>query len=115
MLDKVHWWRFCQQVKSESGLRHVASDFPHLGFLRKQHKRALKIMRHELRNSSDPADISFCTKLDQEEFSRMKTLAYVFAEGEPELLARIETAETLIGINLIFVEIMDSQKIEGAS
>jgi hypothetical protein len=114
MLNPVNWWQFCQRVKAESGLLHVPSDFPHLGFLLKQHKRAVKIMREKLKNSTDPADISFCTKLDQEEFSKTKALAYVFAEGKPQLLAKIEAAETLTDINLVFVEIVDSQKIDGA-
>src|SRR5665213_461351 len=54
MLDPVHWWRFCEQVRAESRL-HSAPPFPHVGFILKHHGRALRIMREELRTSTAAA------------------------------------------------------------
>jgi len=49
MADSVHWSRFCQQVRAESGpgMHRVPPD-PHLGFLLKHRNRAMKHLRAEL-------------------------------------------------------------------
>jgi len=106
MLNPVNWWHFCQQVRAESGLHH-APDHPHVGFLLRHHSRALKIMRRELCDSTAPADIGFCTKLDRLRYEQWKALVLVYADGIPERLAKIEKAKTLIDVQRVFIELVD--------
>jgi hypothetical protein len=106
MLNPVNWWHFCQQVRAESGLHH-APDHPHVGFLLAQHGRGLKIMRWRLSNSTAPADVSFCTRLDQLRYEQWKSLVLVCADGIPERLTKIAAATTLTDIQLVFIDIAD--------
>jgi hypothetical protein len=108
MLNPVNWWHFCQQVRAESGLRH-APPYPHVGFLLRHHGRALRIMRRELGDSTAPADVAFCAKLDGFRYEQMKTLASVYADGIAERLAKIEGAKTLTDIQRVFIEIVDER------
>ena len=108
MVDAVNWWHFCQQVRAESGLHH-APPHPHVGFLLRHHGRALKIMRHELQNSTAPADIGFRTKLDRLRYEQWKALVLVYADGIPDRLSKIEKAKTLIDIQWVFVELVDER------
>jgi hypothetical protein len=105
ILNPVNWWRFSQQVRDEGKLYRVPPD-PDIGFLLWQRNRALRIMREELRNSTAPADISFCTRLDQFHYEGFKAFVVTFSQDNPERLARIEDAKTLTDIQLVFIEIM---------
>jgi hypothetical protein len=67
-------------------------------------------MRRELRNSTAPADIGFCTKLDRLRYEQWKTLLLVYADGIPDRLARIEKAKTLIDIQRVFIELVDESR-----
>jgi len=82
-----NWWRFTQQVRTEARLYRVPPD-PDLGFLLTHRNRGLKIMRRALHESTAPADVSFCTKLDRLRFEQMKNLVLVYADGTPERLAK---------------------------
>ena len=62
-------------------------------------------MRWELRNSTVPADVNFCTKLDQLRYEQWKPLVLVYATGRPEWLAKIEAATTLTGLQRVFIEV----------
>jgi hypothetical protein len=106
MLNPVNWWHFCQQVRAESGL-HTAPPDPHIGFLLRHHTRALKIMRWELRDSTAPAHIDSCTRLDRLRYEEWKALALVYADGIAERSARIEKAKTLIDVQRVFIELVD--------
>jgi hypothetical protein len=106
MLDPVHWWRFCQYVQAESRL-HTAPAHPHVGFLLKHHGRALNFMRSELRHSTAAADVSFCARLDQLRYNRLKSLVLVYAAGRPHWLARIDSAQTLTDLGQVFIDIVD--------
>ena len=106
MLNPVNWWQFCQQVRDEAKL-HGAPPHPHVGFLLAHHGRGLRIMRWELRNSTVPADVNFCTKLDQLHYEQWKPLVLVYAAGRPEWLAKIEAATTLTDMQRVFIEVAD--------
>jgi hypothetical protein len=41
-------------------------------------------MRSKLRNSTVPADVNFCTKLDQLRYGQWKPLVLLYAAGRPE-------------------------------
>jgi hypothetical protein len=106
MVDPVNWWHFCQQVRAESGL-HTAPPHPHVGFLLRQHDRALKIMRWKLRDSTARAPIDFCTRLDRLRHEQWKALVLVYAHGVPDQLAKIENAKTLIDVQRVFIELVN--------
>jgi hypothetical protein len=109
MLDPVHWWRFCQQVRAESGPGlHYAPPHPHVGFLLKHRNRALKLVRWESRHSTAPADVSFCTRLDQWEFNEWKSLLLVHAADKPDWLAKIEAADTVTDLQRIFNDLPET-------
>ena len=113
MLDTGHWWRFCQQVRAESGL-HSAPPCPHVGFLLKHHGRALKHLRMALRQSTAPAHVSFCTKLDRLRFEQLKTLMLVYAAGRAEWQARVNAAQTLTDLQRVFIDIVDEDTAASA-
>lgn len=106
MLDPVHWWRFCQQVRADSGLRS-APPYPHVGFLLKHHGRALKHLRIELQQSPAAAHISFCTRLDRLRFEQLKTLLLATGAATPEWHARVCAAQTLTDLQRVFIDLPD--------
>jgi hypothetical protein len=106
IVDPVNWWHFCQFVRAESGL-HQVPQYPHIGFLRRQHGRALKVMRHKLGGSTVPADVGFCAKVDALRYKQWKDLAVVYAKGIPARLAKIAAAKTLTDMQQVFIEITD--------
>src|SRR5438067_6918380 len=77
MLNPVHWWQFCQQVRAELGLHH-APPHSHVGFLLAHHAIGLRVMRSKLRNSVATND--FVRKLERLRYRQMKTLVLVFAD-----------------------------------
>jgi hypothetical protein len=113
MLDSVNWWRFCQQVRAESGL-HSAPPYPHIGFLLKQRSRVLKIMRVELGHSTVAAHVRFCTRLDQVRFVQLKTLILVYSLGRSEWLPQIDAAHTVTDLQRLFIKVVD-QKTDGST
>ena len=104
IVDPVNWWHFCQQVRAESK-NHMVPEHPHIGLLVLRRGSALRVMRSKLSDCSAGAD--FLKRLDHKEFQPVKTLALVFAEGNPERLAKIEAAKTLAEITKLFNEMMD--------
>lgn len=106
MLDPVHWWRFCQQARAESGL-HRAPPSPHVGFLLKHHGRALKYLRVELHQSTAAAHVSFCTRLDRLRFEQLKTLLLATGAATPEWHARVNAAQTLTDLQRVFIDLSD--------
>jgi hypothetical protein len=62
-------------------------------------------MHARLCNSIAWAD--FITKLEKRWYGEKKQLLLVLAQGNPEQLARIDAAQTLDEIELIFIEMMD--------
>jgi hypothetical protein len=106
MLDPVHWWRFCQQVRAESGL-HSAPPYPHVGFLLKHHGRALKYLRVELHQSSVEVHVSFCTRLDRLRFEQLKTFLLATGAATPEWQARVNAAQTLTDLQRVFIDLSD--------
>ncbi len=66
-------------------------------------------MRRELRDSTAPADVSFCTKLDRLRYEQWKSLLLVLADGKPEWLAKIEAAKTLTDMQRVFIELVDAE------
>ena len=108
MLNPVNWYRFSQQVRAEAKLYRVP-DNADLDFLLRHRNRALRIMRRELRNSTAPADVNFCTKLDRLRYEQWKSLLLVLADSIPERLAKIEAAETLTDMQRVFIELVDAE------
>jgi hypothetical protein len=107
MLEPVHWWRFAEFVRSQSGPGyHHTPPHPDVGFLLKHRYRALTWMRRELRHSTAAADVSFCVALDQPRYNRLKSLAVVYAAGTPHWLAKIEAADTLTEIQRVFNDLV---------
>lgn len=104
MLDPVHWWRFCQQIRAESK-NHMVPEHPHIGLLVLRRGTALRVMRSKLCDCSVGAD--FVKKLDRRKYEELKNLALLYAEGKPERLARIEAAKTLTEIQKVFIELVD--------
>jgi hypothetical protein len=113
MVEPIHWWRFCQQVRAESGL-HSAPPDPHVGFLLKHHGRALRIMRLELHHSTAAADARFCTQLDSMRSEQLKRLLCVLTAGAPEWQARIESAQTLTELRRVFIDFVDENSAASA-
>jgi hypothetical protein len=108
MLKPENWWRFSQHVRTEGKLYRVPDD-PEIGFLLKHCNRALRIMRWELRHSTDPVDLHFCAEIDRIRLQQLKSLLLVYAAGHPEQLAKIASAKTLTDMQRVFIEIMDAQ------
>jgi len=106
ILDPVNWWRFIQQVRAEARLQ-TAPPHPHIGFLLTHHGRALRFMRRELHHSTVETHVSFCTSLDRLRYQQMRALALVCAEGQPERLAKVEGATTLIDMRRVFIQFVD--------
>ena len=92
MVDPANWWRYSQQVRAQGKMYRVPPE-PQIGFLLKHRNRALKIMRRELRNSTAPTDVAFCTRLDRLDYERWKALLLVMSGGKSEQLAKIEAAK----------------------
>jgi len=106
MLEPVHWWRFCQQVRAESGL-HSAPPYPHVGFLLKHHGRALKHLRVEVHPSTAPAHVSFCMRLDRLRFEQLKTFLLATGAATSEWQARVNAAQTLTDLQRVFIDLSD--------
>ena len=106
MLDPVHWWRFCQHVQSQSGLRHVPERL-HIGFLLKHRNRALNFIRAEARHSTAAADLAFCAQLDQRRSNELRSLLVVLSGGQPDWLATIDAACTLWELKNVFGDLTD--------
>ena len=105
MVEPGNWFRFCQQVRAESGLWR-APDNPHIGFLLAHHGRALKFMHSQLRTLTPTPD--FVVRMERLRYEQWKTLLLAaYAEGKPERLAKIEAAKTLTDIQLVFIEMVD--------
>jgi hypothetical protein len=108
MLDPVHWWHFCQQIKSESK-DHPITDYPDVGLVLLRRGSLLRAIR------SQPQDTSseFLKRIDKREYKQIKELLLVaFAEGKPERLAKIEAATTLTDMKKLFNEMADEIKAE---
>jgi hypothetical protein len=104
MLDSVNWWHFCQQVRAELKVRFVP-DYPTVGFLLQYRGIALRLMHARLCNSIAWTD--FITKLEKRWYGETKQLLLVYAQGNPEQLLKIDAAQTLTDMELMFVEVMD--------
>jgi hypothetical protein len=76
-----------------------------VGFLLQYRGVALRLMHARLCNSIAWAD--FITKLEKRWYVEKKQLLLVFAQGNPEQLARIEAAHTLAEVEMLFIEMMD--------
>jgi hypothetical protein len=62
-------------------------------------------MHSKLRDSMAAAD--FIARLEKLRYEQTKNLLLVFAAGKPELLAKIESAKTLIDMERVFIEMED--------
>jgi hypothetical protein len=111
MLDPINWWHFCQQVRTELGIRWVP-DRPEVGFLLQYQGVALRVMHARLCNSIAGAD--FITKLEKRWFEEKKELLVVYAVGNPEKLAKIAAAKTLAEMELLFNEMEDEDTLKFA-
>lgn len=106
VLKPENWYGYSQQVRQERRFFRVP-DYPDIGFLLAHRNVALKVMRWNLRESTDEQDVLFCRRLDQIRFEQFKSLSLVFAHGSPEMLGKIAAAKTLTEIQRVFIEIID--------
>jgi len=111
MVDPVNWWHFCQQVRAELGV-HFVPDCPVVGFLLQYRGVAMRLMHARLCNSIAWAD--FITKLERRWYGEKKQLLLIYAQGNPEQLARINAAQTFAEIELVFNEMMDESMAASA-
>jgi hypothetical protein len=95
-------------VRAEAKLYRVPDD-PEIWFLLKHRNRAMRIMRWELRESTDPDDLHFCAEIDRIRLQQLKSLLLVCAAGHPEQLTKIAAAKKLTEMQRVFIEIMDAQ------
>jgi hypothetical protein len=106
MTEPVHWWRFGQQVRAESGLQS-APPSPHVGFLLMHRGRALKVMRVELHHSTSAAHRRFCARLDELRCEQWRHLLLVYSADRPEWISKIAAAHTTTDLQRLFIEIVD--------
>jgi hypothetical protein len=115
MVVPAHWWRFCQQVKAQSGPGSPATPpLPHVGFLLKHRCRAVNIMRVELRHSTTATHVSLCRRLDKLRYQQLRTLIVVLSDGGPEWLSHIKTAYTVTDLQRVFIQMVD-HKTDGST
>jgi hypothetical protein len=104
IVDPIHWWHFCQQVRKESK-NHRVSERPDIGLLLLRRGSALRVMRSKL--SDSPTGGDFIKKLEQRNYEQVKALTLVYADHKPELLTKVEAAKTLADMQRVFIEMTD--------
>ena len=109
VVDPVNWWHFCQEVRA--GWKTIfIPEYPHVGFLLARKAVAVRVMRAKLSNSSEGAE--FVKKVDEREFGEIKTLLLAaYVEGDADKRAKVESAKTLIQMQKIFIEMMETSEV----
>jgi len=102
MLDKVHWWQFCQQIKAESK-DHLITEQPDIGLALLRRGSLLRAIRSQPQNT----DSDLVKRIDEREYQQIRGLLLTFAEGKPERLAEIEAAKTLSDLKKLLNEMME--------
>jgi hypothetical protein len=102
----VNWWLFSHQVPVDLKIHIPLYDRPNIGFLLLYRGIALSVMRSKLIESNTGAD--FIKKLDQKNYESYKKLIIgLYANGNPELLAKVDAAKTLIDMQKLFIQSED--------
>ena len=107
IVDPVNWWHFCQEVRAGWKMPFIP-DYPDVGFLLGRRGVALRVMRSKLSNTTEGAE--FVKKVEEKEYQSIKSLLLAaYANGNSELVAKIETAKSLTAMQKIFVEVTSSE------